>query len=146
MPWACGLAPRQTQVQGDFLCRAPYMLKRLNRLSGILLGLLLVLPTQARVQGTDSPDLVSNDRLEKVAVIVTRVVERYHYKKPPLDDELSKKILDRYLESLDPNRLFFLQADVDKFAVYRTQLDDLLGRGNINPAFDIFRQYRKRVD
>lgn len=146
MPWACGLAPRQTQVQGDFLCRAPYMLKRLNRLSGILLGLLLVLPTQARVQGTDSPDLISNDRLEKVAVIVTRVVERYHYKKPPLDDELSKKILDRYLESLDPNRLFFLQADVDKFAVYRTQLDDLLGRGNINPAFDIFRQYRKRVD
>ncbi len=82
----------------------------------------------------------------QAALIITKVVERYHYRKVTLDDSLSGQILDRYLEALDPNRNFFTAADVAEFAPYRTQLDDALRRSEIEPAFVIFKRFRARVD
>jgi hypothetical protein len=36
-----------------------------------------------------------------------------HYKPVPLDDAMSEKIFDRYFKSLDAEKLFFTQADID---------------------------------
>jgi carboxyl-terminal processing protease len=41
---------------------------------------------------------------------------RYHYKATPLDDAMSEKIFDRYFKSLDSEKMFFTQADIDQFA------------------------------
>jgi len=111
-----------------------------------LFGLLLALPLAANVQQVDPADLVPDAKHRQVAVIVKTVIERYHYKKQDLDDAWSASILDRYLASLDPNRSFFLQADIDNFALYRSQLDDRLKNADLEPAFTIFRIYRDRVD
>ena len=70
---------------------------------------------------------------------------RFHYSPRSLDDALSKEIFDAYLESLDGDRLFFLSADIDQFKPWRVQMDDALLRGDLQPAFDIFNIYRKRV-
>ncbi|MBD8525486.1 carboxy terminal-processing peptidase [Pseudomarimonas arenosa] len=70
---------------------------------------------------------------------------RFHYSPRALDDELSKEIYDAYLESLDGDRLFFLASDIERFRPWRLQLDDALLRGDLQPAFDIFNLYRKRV-
>ena len=48
--------------------------------------------------------LVPDNIQRQTALIVNRVLERYHYRKVVLDNKLSEKILDRYLESLDPNK------------------------------------------
>ena len=117
-----------------------------SRLLVFLLGLLLVQAVSAKVQSVDPADLVSSDRLGKTAVIITKVIERYHYKKAPLDDALSEQILDRYLEALDPNRSFFLAKDIARIQVYRDSLDDELRSGNVDAAFEIFRIYRRRVE
>ena len=53
---------------------------------------------------------------------------------------------ERYLESLDPNRSYFTSRDIERFAVYRNQLDDALLQAHLTPAFDMFRVYRQRVD
>ena len=74
----------------------------------------------------------------QVAVIIKTVIERYHYKKQDLDDAWSASILDRYLESLDPNRSFFLSSDIASFKKYRYQFDDALSSGPLMPAYDIF--------
>jgi hypothetical protein len=50
------------------------------------------------------------------------VLARYHYKATPLDDAMSAKIFDRYFKSLDSEKLYFTQADVDQFAPARTPL------------------------
>jgi carboxyl-terminal processing protease len=92
------------------------------------------------------PDqLVPSRENREASIIITRVVENHHYKKVPLDDELSASILDRYIKSLDPNRSFFLEKDIDTFSIYRDRLDDDLQEGRLEPAFNIFRIYRVRV-
>ncbi len=122
------------------------MTKIAFRLLGILGVLLSAQPLQAKVQTVDLAELVPDEQLEKTAVIVTKVIERYHYKKAPLDDRMSVKILERYLDALDPNRSFFLAPDVERFSIYKDRLDDHLRHGNVEEAFEIFKLYRTRVD
>ncbi len=114
----------------------------------ILPGVLLVLaaPLGARVNLVHSEDLVPTPLQSKAALIVNKVLERYHYKKLVLDDEFASTILKGYLDALDPNRSFFLQRDIDRFAVLEKRLDDELKRGNLEIPFSIFRTYRERVD
>jgi carboxyl-terminal processing protease len=116
------------------------------RLPTLLGVLLFTQPLFPEVQTVAPADLVPDEQLEKTAVIVTKVIERYHYKKTPLNDELSEKLLERYLETLDPNRSFFLANDIEAFAAYRHRMDDSLRQGEVDVAFEIFRIYRKRVD
>jgi len=78
--------------------------------------------------------------------VIVKVIDKYHYKHSQLDDKASEQILDRYLESLDPNRFFFLAGDVNAFSGYKDSLDDYLKSGRVDPAFKIFRTYRKRVE
>ncbi|MFN7551150.1 MAG: carboxy terminal-processing peptidase [Pseudomonadota bacterium] len=79
------------------------------------------------------------------AMWATRFLTRFHYKRTPLDDTLSAQIHDRYLDGLDGDRLFFLQSDVDRFAAWRTRLDDAIYDGDLGAPFDVFRTYIRRV-
>jgi carboxyl-terminal processing protease len=54
-------------------------------------------------------------------------------------------ILERYFNALDPNRSFFRARDIARFSLYQDKLDEYLKSGRIEPAFEIFRLYRKRV-
>ncbi|WP_457676490.1 PDZ domain-containing protein, partial [Thiolapillus sp.] len=94
-----------------------------------------------------SPEsLVPDNTQRQTALILNRVLERYHYRKVHLDDKLSEAILERYLEALDPNKSFFTQEDIDSFSRYRHELDDAISSGRLEPAFEIFRRFRQRVD
>ena len=71
---------------------------------------------------------------------------RYAYRPMALNDSLSADIFRRYFESLDSEKLFFTQADMTRFAPYRTQLDDAIKSQDLRPAYDIFNTYVRRVD
>ncbi|MEQ1512915.1 MAG: carboxy terminal-processing peptidase [Lysobacteraceae bacterium] len=71
---------------------------------------------------------------------------RYAYRPRALDDSLSAEVFKRYLESLDPAKLFFTAADVDKLTTYRTKLDDAIKSGEVAPAFEMFALYQQRVN
>ena len=71
---------------------------------------------------------------------------RYAYRPRALDDTLSAEVFKRYLESLDPAKLFFTTADIDTLATYRATLDDAIKSGEIAPAFEMFSLYQKRVN
>lgn len=84
--------------------------------------------------------------LDKVSVQVAQLLERMHYSRQRLDDEVSQKLLEQYLTSLDPNKLFFTAADVNGFeARFGTALDDAIRGGNLDPAREIFAVYKQRV-
>jgi carboxyl-terminal processing protease len=84
--------------------------------------------------------------MDKVAISVAQLLERAHYSRQPLDDGMSQKVLDQYLQDLDPNKLFFTQADIDMLkAKYGTTLDDAVLSGNLDPAREIFALYKVRV-
>ena len=77
--------------------------------------------------------------------LATKFLSNWHYKDTRLDDELSVKIFDRYLDLLDPNFSFFLASDIETFAPYRLQLDDALVHSNPSPAYEMFNVYVGRV-
>lgn len=62
-----------------------------------------------------------------------------------LNDEYSSRIFDSYLKTLDPNKVYFTQKDIDLFEPYRNKLDDLIKRRNAEVAFDIFKVFRQRL-
>lgn len=77
--------------------------------------------------------------------LATKFLANWHYKDTRLDDELSKKIFDRYLDLLDPNFSFYLASDIATFAPYRLYMDDALQHSDPSPAYEMFNVYVDRV-
>jgi len=72
-------------------------------------------------------------------------LRRNHYSEIRVDDEFSSALLDAYLKALDGSRIYFTQADVDEFEQYRTQLDDMLLKGELDAGYAIFNRYQERL-
>ncbi|HEU0272945.1 MAG TPA: carboxy terminal-processing peptidase [Candidatus Udaeobacter sp.] len=84
---------------------------------------------------------------ETVAMSVGRLLEEGHYTRQKLNEEVSKKFLQTYLEMLDFSHLFFTQKDVDELnAKYGSSMAGDVLLGNLKPAFEIYALYTKRVD
>jgi len=82
----------------------------------------------------------------QAALWASRVLARYHYKATPLDDAMSAKIFDAYFKSLDSEKLYFTQADVDGFAQYRLKLDDAINNEDLTVPFQIYTVYQQRFN
>ena len=89
--------------------------------------------------------LEPNTKHQKESQMVVQLVERLHYKDTKLNDEFSGQILDKYISVLDPNKLYFLGEDVVAFDRWKTKLDESLKIGHLDPAYDIFNVFKKRV-
>ncbi|MBV4501107.1 carboxy terminal-processing peptidase [Pseudomonas shirazensis] len=86
------------------------------------------------------------DRDEVVASLnVVELLKRHHYSKPPLDDARSVIIYDSYIKLLDPSRSYFTASDIAEFDKWKTQFDDFLKSGNLDPGFTIYKRYLNRV-
>ncbi len=108
--------------------------------------LAFVTATQAAsIDATMPQQLSPLQQQSQAAHLSAEVLTRYHYQPIVLDDAMSEKIFDRYLKSLDPERIFFVQADIDRFAKARTQLDDAILKENLNTPFAIFDLYQQRI-
>ena len=78
--------------------------------------------------------------------LAVKLFEHAHYSHHKLDAEAAKRFLDRYIESLDYNRLFFLQGDLQEFDAYRSMLVERTRAGDVQPGFDIFARYQQRIE
>ena len=102
--------------------------------------LLSALPSASRA-ADNSPDA------GQIAVSVAKALENLHYTRHPLDNGVSEKLLKTYIETLDYNKLFFTQGDIDDFEKqYGTELDDDIWLGDLKPAYTIYDLYVKRVE
>ncbi len=81
----------------------------------------------------------------QAARIAAEVLSRSHYKPMPLDDALSSRIFDQYLKSLDPERVLFVQEDIDRLSVHRTRLGEAILKQDLGVPFAMFNLYRQRA-
>jgi len=82
----------------------------------------------------------------KIARVVGFLLSQTHFKRTPLNDDISAMFLRKYMESLDYSRMVFLQTDYEEFeAKYGTLLDNLTKRGDVSPAFEIHKRYFNRL-
>jgi carboxyl-terminal processing protease len=78
---------------------------------------------------------------------MVRCLSGIHYERRPISALSREEILDAYLEDLDPQRLFFLQSDVDAIhSRYNLTLDIFLNSGSVKPAFAIYEIFRSRAN
>ena len=82
--------------------------------------------------------------------LVTRqlatLVDRQHYLNQRLDSQMSKRILDFYIDSLDADHSLFLRSEVEK---YQKQYGETLGMalkaGDLSAPYAIHALYRERL-
>ncbi|MBX7167213.1 MAG: carboxy terminal-processing peptidase [Pirellulales bacterium] len=86
----------------------------------------------------------STDR--RITISVTNMLGRDHVSQRRLDDEMSERFLKTFLEALDPQKLYFYQSDIDTFNQSKTQLDDLIIKGDVNFAYLVFNTFLARID
>src|SRR6478672_12823030 len=84
---------------------------------------------------------------ETVAMSVGRLLAEGHYTRQKLNEEVSKKFLQTYLEMLDYSHLFFTQEDVDSVTKkYANAMAGDVLLGSLRPGYEIYALYTKRVD
>jgi carboxyl-terminal processing protease len=115
-----------------------------------LLWIVFALATAAQGASLDAgtpylPELKPVQQEAQAAHLAAELLARYHYKGIPLDDALSEKIFDQYLKSLDSEKLFFVQADIDHLSGYRTKLGDAILKEDLTVPFAIFNLYEHRA-
>ena len=95
----------------------------------LLLVAVLSYPCIVCVAGEEGIDPVD---LHAVEATVGQLLEQDHYTQRKLDANVTKQILEAYLESLDHNKLFFTQEDIDQISnEYGSGLDDDILLGNL---------------
>lgn len=112
--------------------------QRTLALLAALLGLLL-LPMRAPAE----PVAGRQDRL--VIQMVCEFLHRGHLVKPEINDEISKRLFQRFLKDLDPSKLYFLKSDVEDFKKLEGGLADSLLRGDMTFAYKVYERFVTRV-
>jgi carboxyl-terminal processing protease len=93
---------------------------------------------------SELPELEQESQHDTASERITSYFTRYHFSSLTLDNALSEKIHDRYFELLDYSKMFLLNKDVEAASEYRHLFDDMLKRGELDVAYDIYQQSLKR--
>jgi len=84
------------------------------------------------------------ERQKSVAKRIGMILEEAHYRHAKIDDRMSEQVFDRYLDSLDGQRSYFLASDVQELQAFRLRFDDMIHTGNVEPAYLIFARFQQR--
>ena len=94
-----------------------------------------------------SEDKLSDPNKEKLLIeVVKYVVEKGHYSTLDINDDISEKIYNTYLEQLDAQKRFFLQSDIRQFEKYKLKLDDQLKDQDLTFFNLVYETSRKRIN
>jgi len=66
------------------------------------------------------------DKYQQIFMQVTEMLEEAHYNPKKVDDEFSRKIFNKYIETLDPDKNIFLAADIKDLKKFELSIDDEL--------------------
>ena len=120
-------------------------IRRINGLAGLGLAF-LAWPALSNTTAIDQESfLYPEERHETIGEIVTQFVQKSHYNHVAVDDELSSKVYDLFIESLDRNRMYLLEGDIEYFESLRYELDDIVKSKPMDPVFEVFQIYQTRV-
>ena len=79
------------------------------------------------------------------AVKLLNELETKHYSSVDINDNFSSTVFDSYIDALDGSKLYFLKEDIDALSAYRYTLDNSLEDGSVEPAFEIYNVYYRRI-
>lgn len=86
----------------------------------------------------------SSDKL--IAKTVAALMKSEHLSGHLLDREISERCFRNFFQTLDPQKVFFYQSDIDAFSRQKEKLAGMIEQGDIGFAYEVFRTYRVRID
>jgi carboxyl-terminal processing protease len=111
----------------------------LAAVAAVFAGLLLF-----RGPAPADPKLDKKDQL--VARVVCEFLRQLHLSHPQIGDDISRRLFTKFLKDLDPNKLYFLQSDIDEWKKYETELDDQLLRGELDFPYKVYERLMTRLN
>lgn len=110
--------------------------------SALSLCMVLLLGTAIFAQQATTPDSSSDSITAKR---VCAMVSRFHISGKPINDEISAKLMKRFIKQLDPQKLYFYQSDINRLEAEKSLLDEKLAAGDVKFAYDCFNLYLQRL-
>jgi carboxyl-terminal processing protease len=108
-------------------------------LPALTIGSLPLLPTATHAQEAKTSFPI-------VAHSVVKLLEEAHYSRAEFGDELSRRALLRFIETLDYSKLYFTKPEIDAWnAKYATTLDDAVNLYRLEPAREIHALFKSKV-
>jgi len=106
----------------------------------------------SRTAATANAELVVSPTLlepldvhKRTSATIVDQLRHAHYLRKEIDDALSSEVFDKYVESLDSQRMYFMRADIDAMEANRYLLDDAIKRSDVQIAYQIFNLYQERM-
>jgi carboxyl-terminal processing protease len=78
-------------------------------------------------------------------ILIARQLQFTHFLSQKIDGKLSQRVFDAYVDQLDGQRVYFLQDDIERFRPWRSKLDSALKTGQLEPAFQMYNLFQRRV-
>ena len=116
-----------------------------NTFQHCILWLALGLASSCVWAETNAPALKPEPRFAEIARRFSRRFPREHITREPLDDTMSSRMWTNYVSTLDPERVYFLQSDIDRFKLHEWALDDALKEGDLGFGYAVFSVFIERV-
>ena len=88
------------------------------------------LPTGLALPAIPAPD----PREQAIAIAIRELLQSEHLRAQPIDDRMAPKICERFIEYLDPGKLFLLEAQVKAISSQANTIDDELAAGKLRLA------------
>ena len=105
----------------------------------VLSGIVLVALCSFTLVNTSTPE---KDKL--LIEIMAYVIERGHYDPETIDDSFSENVFMNYLESMDGQHRFYIQADVNNFNQFKTKIDDQIKESKLDFFDYTYNKYVQR--
>ena len=86
----------------------------------------------------------NKDRL--LMEVVKYVVEKGHYKKISIDDNLSENLYHSFIQQLDNQKRFFLKSDIREFEKYKYLLDDQIKEYDLSFFNLVYQRSKIRIE
>ncbi|MFT5421350.1 MAG: carboxyl-terminal processing protease [Candidatus Endobugula sp.] len=94
---------------------------------------------------TRQATIESTQAQQKATIEILQTLDQRHFVDIEVNDALSARFLNNYLEQLDPNKSIFIQSDIDEFTLHQFSLDDELKKGENATGFKIYSRLQERL-
>ncbi|MBF0367383.1 MAG: carboxy terminal-processing peptidase, partial [Oligoflexia bacterium] len=93
-------------------------------------------------------DTTASDRLrdQLLGNLVKHRLELMHFTQKQINDDLSEKAFDLFLERIDPGKQFLLQEDITALSKYKKLIDDEMSSGNFELVAASSVILKRRID
>jgi len=109
--------------------------------STMVLGVFSLVATTIFAQQLTKP----SEEAAHTARVICTMVNKYHINHGEVDDTIAPKLFDRFVNLLDPQKLYFVASDIEEFSANRMKLDDQVKSGDVSFAYEVFNRYSDRV-